>query len=235
MKFLNTRFYISMGLISLAVSIVLMSSVLGIFPDREAAVRDGRAALAETLAATASALVSERDVSRLQGVFNFVLKRNEDLRSVAVRGADGLIVVSAGPHEKWVASAANRSSDSHLEVPIASGKQKWGQLEMRFEPITPPGPLGLLHHPLLHFALYMALAGFFAFYFYLGRMLSQLDPSQAIPGRVRAALDTLAEGLLVIDRRQNIVLANEAFANLLGTTSDLLLGTQVSKLEWLAP
>jgi PAS domain S-box-containing protein len=234
MKFLNTRFYIAMGLVSLAVSIVLMSSVLGIFPDRESAVRAGRAALAETLAASTSALVSERDVSRLQGVLNFVLKRNEDLLSVAVRAADGNVVVSAGPHGKWIASSAARSSDTQLEVPIVAGKQKWGQLELRFEPLNPPGLFGLLHHPLLHFAAYMALAGFFAFYFYLGRMLSQLDPSRAIPGRVRAALDTLAEGLLVIDRKQNIVLANEAFANLLGTTSDLLIGSQASKLEWLA-
>jgi signal transduction histidine kinase/DNA-binding NarL/FixJ family response regulator len=37
----------------------------------------------------------------------------------------------------------------------------------------------------------------------------------------------------VIDRRQNVVLANEAIARLLGTTSDALIGTQVSKLAWL--
>jgi hypothetical protein len=29
---------------------------------------------------------------------------------------------------------------------------------------------------------------------YLGKMLQNLDPSQAVPRRVRTALDTLAEG-----------------------------------------
>jgi PAS domain S-box-containing protein len=65
-------------------------------------------------------------------------------------------------------------------------------------------------------------------------MLSQLDPSRAIPGRVRAALDTLTEGLLVIDRQQKIVLANEAIARLLGTSPERLMGTEVAHLEWLA-
>src|SRR5688500_11585429 len=82
-------------------------------------------------------------------------------------------------------------------------------------------------------ALFVAFSGFIGFYFYLARVLSQLDPSRAIPGRVRAALDTLTEGLLVIDKRQNIVLANEAFAQLLGTTPDKLLATLVSNLKWM--
>ncbi|HYC44259.1 MAG TPA: response regulator [Burkholderiales bacterium] len=231
---LNTRAYIAFGLISLAVSVVLMSSVIGVFPDREHAQREGRAALAEALAASASALVSDREPVRLQGLLNFILKRNPDMISVAMRAADGRTVVAAGPHdEKWIASVASRPADTHLEVPVLSGSQRWGQLELRYEPLSPGGILGIFYHPLLQFSAYLAVAGFFAFYFYLGRMLSQLDPSQAIPGRVRAALDTLAEGLLVIDRKQNIVLANEAFARLLGRKPEDLLGTEVSKLEWL--
>ena len=45
-------------------------------------------------------------------------------------------------------------------------------------------------------------------------MLKALDPSSAVPGRVRSALDTIAESLLVIDRHGDLVLANAAFAEL---------------------
>ena len=45
-----------------------------------------------------------------------------------------------------------------------------------------------------------------------------------MPGHVRSALDTLAEGLLVIDGRDRIVLANEAFATMVGKSPDKLLG-----------
>ena len=49
----------------------------------------------------------------------------------------------------------------------------------------------------LGMVLFMGLGCFIAFYFYLGKALRHLDPSKAIPGRVRSALDTMAEGLLV--------------------------------------
>ena len=63
-------------------------------------------------------------------------------------------------------------------------------------------------------------------------MLEYLDPSQAVPGHVRSALDTLAEGLLVIDGRDRIVLANEAFAAMVGKSPDKLLGHVASRLPW---
>jgi PAS domain S-box-containing protein len=234
MKFLNTRAYIALGLASLAASLVLISSVLQIFPDREGAVRDGRAALAETLAASTTALVAHRDTPQLTAMLNFVAKRNPDILSAAIRTADGNPLVVVGEHAPhWVPMSGARSSETQIEVPILAAGQKWGQLELRYVPVAHGGLLGLWYSPLLRFAAFMVVGAFFGFYFYLSRVLSQLDPSRAIPGRVRAALDTLAEGLLVIDRRQNVVLANEAIARLLGTTSDALIGTQVSKLAWL--
>ncbi|HYH41034.1 MAG TPA: histidine kinase dimerization/phospho-acceptor domain-containing protein, partial [Burkholderiales bacterium] len=236
MKFLNARTYIAFGLASLAASLILISSMLGIFPDREFAQRNGRAALAETLGAATTALVAERKGAQLHGLLSLAEKRNDDLLSVAVRSAAGAVVVGVGPHEgHWTPMAGARSTDTQIEVPIMAGGQTWGQLELRYKPISPPGIAGLFTSPLLQMALFVGLSGFVGFYFYLSRVLSQLDPSRAIPGRVRAALDTLAEGLLVIDKRQNIVLANEAIAKLLGRLPQDLIGTPISKLGWLAP
>jgi PAS domain S-box-containing protein len=234
MKFLNTRTYIAIGLSALVASLVLIASVLEILPDRDGAVREGRAALAETLAAGTTSLIANRDVLQLEAMLQFVLKRNADMLSAAVRDADGTPLVSVGPHEShWLTMTGARSTDSQIQVPIMAAGKKWGQLELRYQPLALSSISGILNNPLLRFVAFLASAGFIAFYFYLGRVLSQLDPSRAIPGRVRAALDTLAEGLLVVDRSQNIVLANEAIAKLLGKTPDNLLGVHVSKLEWL--
>jgi PAS domain S-box-containing protein len=233
-KFLNTRAYIAFGLASLVMSLVLVSSAIDIFPDREGAIRAGRAALAEALAAAATPLIANRDAAQLQGILNFVLKRNEDMISAGIRTAEGGTLVTAGPHEaKWIAMSGARSTESQIEVPIMGGARKWGQLELRYRPVASTGVTGLGNSALLRFAGFLGVVGFIAFYFYLGRVLSHLDPSRAIPGRVRAALDTLAEGLLVIDRKQNIVLANEAIARLLGRRADDLLGMPVGKLQWL--
>ena len=53
-----------------------------------------------------------------------------------------------------------------------------------------------------------------AYLLYLRKTLRYLDPSSVIPERVKAMLDTLAEGVLVLDRRERVVLANDAFGRL---------------------
>jgi PAS domain-containing protein len=73
------------------------------------------------------------------------------------------------------------------------------------------------------FVVGISLVGF---YFYLGRVLRELDPARAIPGRVRDTLDTMAEGLLVVDREGHIVLANQAFANMVRQKPEDLIAGQ---------
>jgi PAS domain S-box-containing protein len=53
-----------------------------------------------------------------------------------------------------------------------------------------------------------------------------------VPARVRAALDTMAEGLLVIDMKGYVMLANQAFAELLGKKSEELATRLVSSFAW---
>jgi diguanylate cyclase (GGDEF)-like protein/PAS domain S-box-containing protein/putative nucleotidyltransferase with HDIG domain len=55
-----------------------------------------------------------------------------------------------------------------------------------------------------------------------------------IPERVRQALDTLAEGLLVMDERERIILANRAFSSTVGVKEETLVGQPVSSLRWLS-
>jgi PAS domain-containing protein len=234
MKAPSARAYIAIGLASLCASIVFLASLINIVPERDSAVRSGRAAVAETLASAATMLIATRDVAPLQGLLTFVASRNDDLLSAAVRTTDGRTVVVVGSHEPhWMPMTGARSTDAQIEVPIMAGSGKWGQLELRYNPLAPSGLRGIAQSPLVRLALFMGVAGFVAFYFYLGRVLRQLDPSRAIPPRVRAALDTLAEGLLVIDRRQHIVLANAAIARTLGATPAALIGTPISDLQWI--
>ena len=121
-----------------------------------------------------------------------------------------------------------------MQVPILTKSERWGQLELAFKPTGIPHLFGM-EMPWLYLVLFMFGSCLGAFYMYLGRMLRHLDVSHAVPARVRSALDTLAEGLLVIDKKQNIVLANQAFATLTGATPETLSARQVSELGWLGP
>ena len=234
MKGLSAKSHIALGLSLLVVSLLLAAVFLGLVPDRVSAVRDGRTALAEAMAATSSQLAARGELPLLESTLRLVAKRNPDLLSAAMRRADGTLVAIVGEHEMhWIPTESNLSTDTQLQVPILSVTEKWGQLELRFRPLTPQGLFGFFYNPWVKLIAFMFPICLVAFYFYLGKVLRHLDPSQAIPGRVRAALDTLAEGLLVIDRKQNIVLANHAFADFLGNRPEELIGKSIARLNWL--
>ena len=99
-------------------------------------------------------------------------------------------------------------------------------------PDAAPGLAGFLGGPVAKLVAFTALVGFVVQFLYLRTMLQHMDPSKVIPDRVRTALDTLAEGLLVLDKDERIVLANRAFARTVGKTPAELQGSRVSELPW---
>ena len=234
MSKLSAKSRIALGQVGLVASVLLVASLIGLLPDQRVSVREGRAALAEALAANSSALVTQNDVRRLENNLGFVVERNDDLLSAGLRTQDGRLIAEVGPHDgHWRRVDTELSTDSQVQVPIWAGNSPWGSVELRFRPLNKEGWFGFLFDPLVLLITFVGLSSFFAFYFYLGKMLKHLDPSQAIPGRVRSALDTMAEGLLVLDNREQIVLANLAFGNLLGKAPDDLLGVKLSDMPWM--
>ena len=234
MKKPGTRTYITLGLVSVVSSALVAASFFGLIPDRAEAVRGGRVALAESVAASSTAILGSEDPRKLESVLRFIMKRNPDIRSIGVRARDDRLVLSVGDHAgTWTPIEAAQVGDAQIEVPVWAGPQPWGRIEFRFQPLTSAGLAGVLEVPWLRLTLACALFCFVGFHFYLSRVLRHLDPSAAIPGRVRSALDTLTEGLLVIDQRCNIVLANQALALTLGKSHEQLMGTAAEGIAWL--
>ncbi|MFK8114578.1 MAG: diguanylate cyclase, partial [Rubripirellula sp.] len=66
----------------------------------------------------------------------------------------------------------------------------------------------------------------------ISQMLKGFSNTQVVPARVRDALDTLSEGLLVLDEHQRIVLANRSFSGMVGETQEKLVGGRAGSLPW---
>ncbi|MCG6938351.1 MAG: response regulator [Gammaproteobacteria bacterium] len=229
----SARFKLSLGLSSMIVSLLLLAVMVGLVPDRQAAILDGHARLAESIAVNSSIFITTSDIRRMKANLQVVVDRNNDILSAAVRRSDGKALVIIGDHKKnWQILEQGKSSDSQVMVPIYEGKKVWGQVELAFQPLIPNAWYGKLLQPVFLLLSLVSMISFMMFYVYLGKMLKQLDPSQAVPDRVRSALDTMAEGLLVIDGKQNIVLANQAFANLVNEPADALMGRLINRFSW---
>ncbi|NND91432.1 MAG: response regulator [Granulosicoccus sp.] len=221
---LPARFHITFGLASVVTSIILLANFAGFVPNREAAILEGRLALSEAVASSTSLLLERGRLSEIRSNLEFVVNRQDALSSVVLMRGDNLSQVTIGEPVDGEQNA--------IRVPLVRGKRPWGELIFHFNGLDLPGWLDRWRQSPFGLMTFVALFCLPSFYFYLGKMLKELNPSSAVPGRVRSALDTIAEALIVIDRKGNIVLANSAFAALNGKSAESLLGVQAGTLEW---
>jgi diguanylate cyclase (GGDEF)-like protein/PAS domain S-box-containing protein len=162
-----------------------------------------------------------------------LIARNDSILSICVRRANGKSLLDLGDHRShWRPIVDDVSTEGQVEVPILQGKQRWGSLEICFKPRTGVGWFSWSANPALRFVVFVGGAAMLLFNLYLKRVLQHLDPASVIPDRVRHTLDTLAEGVLVLDASQRIVLANKSFAEKVGKDAADLQGTRASSIEF---
>ena len=218
---------------ALTLSVLLAAQALELIPNGTAAVLQGRKELCEAVALRASVAVQQGDVQAVRKVAAEVMKNNPEVLSAAVRRRDGSLLTQLGDHaSNWDAPPGDTSTPTDVRIPVFSGEQQWGTVEMCFRPLAGEGGIPVLGSPLLRLCLFVAAAGFLAYRFYLRRSLQYLDPSSVIPERVKTMLDTLAEGVLVLDKQERIVLANQAFAAHVGEPALDLQGVNVNRFKW---
>ena len=226
---------ISMGLISLAAFLLLVADLIfGLLPDEADIAKHVRKRTSESLAVQMTALVQTEQWEPLRRTMHAVISRDPEVLSIAVRRKNGEVVAETGNHAThWVLPANDKSTLTSVLVPIDSGKETWGRLEVAYRPTTPQTLLGWLKYPGVALTLLMLTVGFGAFYLYLKRILQRLDPNAAIPDRVRTAFDALSEGVLVIDKLGHVLLANRAFRALHPSAAGELTGKRIKDLAWL--
>ena len=229
----STKTRVALGQVGLLASLLLIAMLFGLIPDRQSAIRNGRAVLAKAIVVKSAPYVTAKNVHGLEEIITAFVEENDDLLSAAIRRKDDTAIVTIGKHrDHWQPMLDEFSSNSQVCVPIYSGDLRWGQIELRFSSANKFMGLDMPHSQTIPLVLFMTFFGFIVFYVYLGKMLKHLDPTSAIPPRVRSALDTLAEGLLVLDLSGQIVLCNNSFAEIVNQDFDDLLGRNAQDFCW---
>ena len=226
---------VSLGLIALFISLTMITDMLlGLLPQRAEVELRTRYRVAENVAAQSVVVLESGDQQMLGKSLQQIMARNRDVLSVALRKSDGGVVAQRGDHARhWVVQESARSRWNHLNVPLYSDGKRWGSVELAFTPAEPQRWYGWLREPVVQFYLLLFAGGFGLCYFYLRRVMQYLDPSTAVPERVRSAFDTLSDGVLVLDPQGRIMLANRAFRNLHPEGNSELQGRATGDLKWL--
>jgi diguanylate cyclase (GGDEF)-like protein/PAS domain S-box-containing protein len=230
-------FKITIALVLITASILLVGDMLGLMPNVYKASLEARKKFVESLAVQLSYTAEKADYDTISVTMQSIVDRNEDVLSAALRrDSDDKLIAESGNHLRhWVQPDGDSSTPIHAQVPIFQGDRRWGTVEVSFSPIAPKSLLGFMQQPFVRLMLFVAISGFVGYLLLLKRTLRQLDPTQVIPGRVQAALDVLAEGVLIIDTNEQIVLANHAFSHIADLQPADLLGRQISEIDWNHP
>jgi diguanylate cyclase (GGDEF)-like protein len=224
------------GLIALSVCVALLADIVfNLFRNDEQVAREIRKRVSENVAIQLAVLAQSGDRAGIEKTVATVINREPDITSIGLRQDSGELIYASPNHlTNWQALGGGRSTLTHVEVPLFSGgKQRWGQIEISFRPVGATGWLHWFDSPAVLMMLTLSLVGGIGFYVYMRRVLTHLDPSSAIPERVKLALDTLVEGVLILDVPGRVLLANRAFLNLAPPGERNLIGRKASELDWL--
>ncbi|HSC69292.1 MAG TPA: diguanylate cyclase [Cellvibrio sp.] len=224
---------LSLGLVIMTISILILAQAIGLTPGAERQQLDVRKRLAETLASQVGASIVRGDEILLQYLLESSVERNPEIKSVGVRRNDNIILAQTKFHPKfWAGAKKDVSTPTHIRFPIMINGGKRADFEISFEPLlSDKHPVfGIPTFGLL--IIFVGLTGFVGFWFYIKRVLKHLDPSAVVPARVRNALNILAEGVLILDKREQIVLANTSLMEQLQRSEQSLVGKKASKLGW---
>ncbi len=205
---------------------------MGLIPDTNRLIDESRAKRCDALAVTTAGMIRAGDWANLEATLWTLSHRDPDLLSIGLRNAKGVLRVDTGKHRDLWRVAKTESGYATVHVPITLNKSRWGQLEFCFVSDQAGGFLGWFDQPIIKILLFFLVFGSFVYSLFIGRALGIFNSVQVVPDRVRQALNTLAEGLLVLDEREKIILANQAFATKVGISADELRGRSVTSLTW---
>ncbi len=224
---------LSIGLIILVISILLLAQALGLTTGTEKQQFETRKQFAETLAAQISIAINRGDDSLLRDIMDAAVARNSEVQSAAIRTNDGDILIQTNQHaDFWKGADPAKSTPTHMRFPLIINNIKRANFEVSFKALSGE------RHPLLHIPtfivliVFVSISGFFGFWLYIRRVLKHLDPSAVVPARVRNALNILAEGVLILDKREQIVLVNAGLLEKLNREEKNLIGKKASSLGW---
>lgn len=226
--------WISFSLTCLTIGALLAGDTLiGLSSGSLSNTAENRRALSEALAGQYSHLAAQNHSDTIKVGLALLIERNPQVLSAAILLSSGATFAQAGDHRRhWVQPDGDHSTIDDIQVPIFNGNDRWGTLQVAFRPAAESNDSWSFDHPWARLLLFVTFVGFFSYLLFIKRTLRQLDPSSVIPPRVKHALDVLAQGVVMLDDRGSIVLANAAFVKRAGLPLDDLLGSKLSRLAW---
>ena len=218
---------ISFGLVMLSLSLLLVADAIGLIPDQRSNDLRYRQHIAVSLAERIANQLPDADAASLSPLLESMVAREEDLTGLGVRDAAGEILGATSLYAaEWKLGAEEQSSPEQIRIALLTRSGESGHIELLFKPLARNST------DLLRLAAYIGISGFIGFFIFLKRVLRELDPKQVMPDRVRNALDTLTDGVLILNTDGVVVFGNRSLGSKVGIQAGHLVGRDSNRFAW---
>ena len=226
---------IVLGVLLTLAGLLFLGSLTGLLPNEDRVIEKERVTLTRSLALQYSPAATQGNISGIEESMRQLVVQSPEILSISLRRNDGELVANAGnsvtQRESRSDSHSNTGACLH-QAPVYHDQNKWGTVVVQFTRLSNIGVPGFHDHPLaavLPLLMVFSLGGFLLV---SGIRYRRFASPACVPYQVRTVLDALAEGVLLLDARGRIMLANNAFANSVDKIPGALLGRKASDLRW---
>ncbi len=225
-----TRLAISIGIA--CATLVWLAIGIGLIPDPDRIQIQNRVDLTKSIAVTVASFAESKRNADLERILERTVQADQNIVSIGIkRFQKSRYLLTAGPHlQAWNPGLA-QDPGRQITVEVLANNSIWGQMEISFVPIRKPGLAALFGFPFGLVAFITSSIVLIA-WFVLGKTFKYLNPSSVVPDRVRSALDTLAEGLVLTDPSGEIAHANQAFLSIMRLQDHEVLGLKLDEFGW---
>lgn len=217
---------LALSVTAITAMLVFSAQLLKLVPDTSSQRLENRVQLCEALALQSTSNIKSNRLREFSELAKAMVERSPELRSMALRRSNGAYAFETDLHPGcWVPSQKN--SANQVSVYIDVNGRSWGTLEVCFVQVE-----SSTMAKLIALMLFLSAGCGVMSWVVLSRTLRYLNPNKVVPQRVRSAFETLAGGLMLLDRTGVIVHANGKLASMVGTPIEELIGANVSDLAW---
>lgn len=220
------RLRITVVIAQLVVVAMICAFAVGILPDTRAGKQDEREQFVQRVGFNwlepklqNTELNAETQAAEIRGLLDQISLLDPEITNVDLRRLS----------EQEAAPENLSASESGLVAVLTDSQQKQWVLSVSY---ARPSILELMFHPMLLQLLMTTGLISVLILIALPCLLPMANAKDSVPEHVRAALDSLTEGVLVIDEKQRIVLVNKAFGVMFQTSSDHFIGSRINEIPW---
>lgn len=215
---------VTTGLACVTTAIVGAAFALNLFPESYESSASHRNETARFTAVHLAQVIQASDDALIQETLNATVRRTPALRYAHLQRTNNQIAGVAG-------KLPQDEPGHYCQVPILIGGKLWGNLTLNFDDNREVGLTTWATDPNIRLGLFFISASCVGYYVFLRRTVGTIEAT--VPPHFRATIDSLTQGLVVLDQKQRILLANKAFACLRGRASEDIEGQHMRDLPWI--